>query len=196
MSPVVQQILTLVGVLLGAGATFTATTLTERAKWRRGLDTRWDEKRMTAYVEYADALKRYTQLAYRLAATQGYRTKSHPIDLEEGERELADASSRRTVKWESVLLLGSPAAVAAGRKWHEAAWELRFGTTEPASDPESFQPLYKEVVDCRDAFYACARADLGVRSGALPPSYRELRPGGGPIERTPEPTPDTAAGPA
>ncbi|MEU4341709.1 hypothetical protein AB0H00_10615 [Nocardia sp. NPDC023852] len=176
MSPIVQQLLTLVGVVLGAGATFTATTFTERAKWRRSHDTRWDDKRLTAYIEYASALKSYVQVAYRLAAARGYATNSEPIDLDVGGRALAEASTERTVKWEVVLLLGSPAAVSAARRWHEAAWKFSSATGGDEVDQDAYDRYYKELALRRDDFYACARADLEVRSGALPASYRDWLP--------------------
>ncbi|WP_253808223.1 hypothetical protein [Nocardia amikacinitolerans] len=122
VSPIVQPLVTLAGVLLGAAATFTATAVAERAKWRRSQDALWDDRRLTAYGEYANALKEYVQLVYRLSATRGYPATAQPIDLEEGLAALATVDSERTVKWEAVLLLGSPRAVAAARSWHEAAW--------------------------------------------------------------------------
>ena len=57
MNPVVTQILTIAGVLLGAGATFVVTTTTERIRWQRTQSTRWDDKRLAAYTEYANAVK-------------------------------------------------------------------------------------------------------------------------------------------
>ncbi|WP_234391161.1 hypothetical protein [Nocardia suismassiliense] len=168
--------LTIGGVLLGAGATYTATTFTERAKWQRSHDTRWDDKRLIAYMEYANALKRYVRVVYRLAAASGYPTNSEPIDLEDGKQALAEAAADRSVKWETVLLLGSPQAVGAARKWHEAAWKFRSATRGGEVDHDAYYRHYRELTLRRDEFYACARADLGVNSGALPPSNRDPLP--------------------
>jgi hypothetical protein len=66
---VVQQIVTILGVLAGAGASFAATSLIERSKWKRAHAVRWDERRLNAYVAYANAVKRMNHLSLRLAAT-------------------------------------------------------------------------------------------------------------------------------
>jgi hypothetical protein len=57
VEPFLQQLPTLVGVLIGAAATYGATSLTERARWRRAQAVRWDEKKVNAYAEYANAVK-------------------------------------------------------------------------------------------------------------------------------------------
>lgn len=176
MSPIVQQLLTLLGVLLGAGATYTATTFTERAKWRRSHETRWDDKRLVAYSEYANALKRYAQVAYRLAATRGYPAAAQPIDIDAGLDELAAAEAEKTVKWEMVLLLGSPEAVAAGRLWTEVAWRLSHVAQGRAMDHDMYIGLFETQGRRRNEFYECARADLGVQSGALPPGDQAWLP--------------------
>jgi hypothetical protein len=49
----VQQLPALIGVLVGALATYAATSAAERARWRRTQSVRWDDKRLTAYAEDA-----------------------------------------------------------------------------------------------------------------------------------------------
>lgn len=187
MNPVVQQLLTLVAVVLGAGSTFAATTLTERAKWRRSQDARWDDKRLAAYSEYANVLKQYVQVSYRLAAARGYPAVALPIDIEAGLQALAEAEAEKTVKWESVLLLGSPEAVAAARAWNRAAWELGWPARGHVIEHSEYVRLYSEMGRRRNDFYECARADLGVISGELPPGDRPwLPPGGGGNQVPPE----------
>ncbi|MFI6870847.1 hypothetical protein [Nocardia sp. NPDC050406] len=176
MNPVVQQLLTLLAVVLGAGSTFAATTLTERAKWRRSQDTRWDDKRLAAYSEYANALKQYVQVSYRLAAARGYPAVAQPIETEAGLRALADAEAEKTIKWEAVLLLGSPEAVAAARAWNRAAWDLGWPARGHAVEHAEYIRMYAEMGRRRNEFYECARADLGVRSGELPPGDQPWLP--------------------
>ncbi|WP_460721764.1 hypothetical protein [Nocardia heshunensis] len=165
-------------MVLGAGSTFAATTLTEQAKWRRGQDTRWDDKRLAAYSEFANALKQYVQVSFRLAAARGYPATAQPIDTDTGLQLLAEAEAEKTVKWEAVLLLGSPEAVAAAREWNRAAWELGWPARGHAIEHSEYVRLYSEMGRRRNEFYECARADLGVRSGELPPGDRPwLAPG-------------------
>ncbi|WP_433201769.1 hypothetical protein ACQP1G_10915 [Nocardia sp. CA-107356] len=176
MSQVVQQLVTLVGVVLGASGTFAATTMTERAKWRRSQDTRWDDRRLNAYMDYANALKGYVQVSFRMAATQGYPIASEPIDMDVGVQALTEANADRSVRWEAVLLLGSPAAVEAGRSWHQAAWGFSWAVRKRQIDDTVFVERYEDMGRKRDHFYACARADLGVISGTLPSGDRAWLP--------------------
>ncbi|UGT43055.1 hypothetical protein LTV02_06585 [Nocardia yamanashiensis] len=169
MGAATQQLLTLVGVLVGASATFTASSLTERAKWRRSQDTRWDDKRLAAYSDYANALKSYIALAHRISAARGYPATIQPIDIDEGLRLLAAADTERSVKWETVVLLGSPAAVSAARRWQKAGWELGNVAQGHGTGHQEYRQHYQSMSQCRNDFYTCARADLGIRSGDLQP---------------------------
>ncbi|MFD1051576.1 hypothetical protein ACFQ1S_41515, partial [Kibdelosporangium lantanae] len=104
MNPIVAQILTIAGVLLGSAATFVATTTTERIRWRRTQSTRWDDKRLMAYTEYANAVKRSVRLCRRIAETRNLLTTGEPIDVDAAFTELAEAETERAMKWETVLL--------------------------------------------------------------------------------------------
>ncbi|MCM6778524.1 hypothetical protein NDR87_34080 [Nocardia sp. CDC159] len=181
MNPVVQQLITLAAVVLGGASTFTVTTLIERGKWQRSQDVRWDDKRLVAYSEYANALKQYVQVSYRLAAARGYPAVAQPIDLEGGLQELAAAEAEKTVKWETVLLLGSPEAVAAARAWNRAAWELGWAAKgQVVFEQADYLRRNAEMGRRRNEFYACARRDLGVTTGELPPGDQQwLSPGTG-----------------
>ncbi|MFB7717046.1 hypothetical protein [Nocardia sp. NPDC056100] len=178
MSSVMQQLLPLVGVVLGVGTTFAATSMNERAKWRRSHGTRWDDKRLAAYSEYANSLKQYVQVSYRLAAARGYPAVALPIDIDAGLQALAEAEADKTIKWETVLLLGSPEAVAAARSWNRAAWELGWPARGHAMEHAEYLRLYSEMGRRRNAFYESARADLGVLTGALPPGDQPWMPPG------------------
>ncbi|WP_245910435.1 hypothetical protein [Nocardia amikacinitolerans] len=158
--------------------TFAATTLIERAKWRRNQDGRWDDKRLAAHSEYANSVKTCAQLAYRVTATRGYPANDQPID---GLMALASADADRTVKWESVLLLGSPAAISASaaRHWHEGMWKLSLVARLQDVDHAVYVELFDSIGRRRNEFYECARADLGIRSGTLPPDDRAWLPPAG-----------------
>jgi hypothetical protein len=68
MTPFLDQLPALLGVLLGSTATFGVTVLYERRKWRREHSVRWFERRATAYMEYAHAIKKVVWVAAQLAA--------------------------------------------------------------------------------------------------------------------------------
>lgn len=178
VSPVVQQLLTLAAVVLGAGGTFSATTLIERSKWRRNLDTRWDDKRLAAYEGYANALKKTHDVCQQLSAANGYPADRRPIDRDAGLRAYAEADAERTLKWEAVLLLGSPAAIAAARQWQKAIWEFRYFVLEEETDHARYLRLFEAMGRLRNEFYECARADLGIKSGTLPAEFGAWLPPG------------------
>ncbi|WP_255495334.1 hypothetical protein [Nocardia sp. GTS18] len=168
MNSVVQQLITVAGVLLGAGATFAGAALTERAKWRRTQQSRWDDRRLVAYSEFAHALKNYSVVSMRMAAARGFPSSGQAIPAEEGEGLLLEADSEKTLKWEMVLLLGSPEAVAAARAWNKAVWELSLVARGAEISHEDYIRAFEAAGHKRNAFYECARNDLGVRIGELP----------------------------
>ncbi|MGW6421095.1 hypothetical protein ACWF82_00315 [Nocardia sp. NPDC055053] len=174
-----QQVLTMAGVLLGGGTTFVLTTWTERSRWRRAEQSKWDDRRLVAYNEFAHALKQYALISMRLSAARGFPNAGQPIDLEEGLRALVDADSEKSLKWEIVLLLGSPEAVAAARRWNKAAWELGYVAMGADMAHDEYVRKYEEMGRLRNEFYECARGDLGVRSGELPPGNKAWLPPGG-----------------
>jgi hypothetical protein len=168
VNPIVAQVLTILGVLLGAGATFAATTATERARWRRTQSSRWDDRRLMAYTDYANAVKRSVRLCRRIAETRKLLPTGQPIDVDAAFGEFADAETERALKWETVLLLGDPATIFAARAWHEQVWRLERILREGTAKEDTFVDAYKDTMRLRNDFYACARADLHVTSGTLP----------------------------
>ncbi|MEU5532366.1 hypothetical protein [Streptomyces sp. NPDC020362] len=176
MNAVLQQVLTIIGVLAGVVASYGAATMTERSKWKRSQSTRWDEKRLTAYSEYANAVKLSVRVCYRIAAGRNLVPAGQPIDPEAGVIALAEIENERAAKWETVLLLGEPATISAARTWHESVWRLEMLTRRQGVDSATFVAAYKESVRLRNVFYAKARCDLGVLSGEIPsPTFGSLR---------------------
>jgi hypothetical protein len=177
VNPIVAQVLTIAGVLLGSAATFIATTTTERIRWRRTQFARWDDKRLMAYTEYANAVKRSVRLCRRIAETRNLLTTGQPIDLDAAFADLAEAETERALKWETVLLLGDPATISAARAWHEQVWRLESILHEDSPGETSFIDAYKKTMRLRNDFYTRARADLDVTSGTLPElTWNSLEP--------------------
>lgn len=81
---------------------------------------------------------------------------------------LEDADGARARVWEPVLLLGDPQTVAAARAWHQAVWRLVWFARGRLTAVEQWEPSMRETEVARDAFYDCARRDLGVRGEAVP----------------------------
>jgi hypothetical protein len=167
MNALLQQLPTLIGVLVGAGASFLATSAGERARWRRAQATRWDKRRVDAYAEYGHAVKNMIYIATRIAAFRGHHQVLHPLPPDEGLQLLATADQERGAKWETVLLLGNPATVAAARDWHRSVWRLEHFAQGRAGVEDDWNEAVLQTVQTRQKFYEAARRDLGV--GGVPP---------------------------
>lgn len=168
MNPIVTQALTIAGVLLGSAATFIVTSTTERTRWRRAQAARWDDRRLIAYSEYANAVKHMVRLCRRIAETKSLLPTGHAIDVESAFADLAEAETQRASKWEAVLLLGEPATISAARKWYEQVWRLEHILREEHPDEASFSRNYHDAMRLRNEFYTHARKDLDITSGQLP----------------------------
>ncbi|WP_433729664.1 hypothetical protein ACQP0C_00995 [Nocardia sp. CA-129566] len=197
MTSLVQQLPALIGVLLGAAATYWSTSAAERARWRRAQAIRWDEKRLTAYTEYARAVKKVIGIAVRIAAHQGIHPDIDKLPLDEGLLALASAEEERTMKWESVLMLGSEEAVDAARRWHESSFRLQLIATGRVSDVPWVQAV--EVASrARRSFYEVVRKDIGLTIRGSSQSYewqlarfvQIANPPDDAQRRTPPPTPN------
>jgi hypothetical protein len=177
VNPIVAQVLTIAGVLLGSAATFVVTFTTERARWRRARSDRWDDKRLLAYSEYANSVKHMVRLCRRIAETMGLLSTGQPTDLDSAFADLAEGETQRAARWENVLLLGYPETIASARAWSEQVWALERILRQPHPDASSFDEAYRAAMRLRNEFYANARRDLDITSGPLPElTWRSLRP--------------------
>lgn len=166
----ISQLLVLAGVVIGALASYLTTAATERARWKRALDSRWDDRRVDAYASYAQALKDEISISSRIAAARRIAVNRRPLSIDEGNLELlASAGIKRAAAWETVLLLGNPDTVEAARNWHETVWRLEgFARGEITGSPDDWEDARSKVNHARSVFYKAARKDLQVRGGDLP----------------------------
>jgi hypothetical protein len=172
VEPLLAQLPALLGVLLGAFSTIIAAAVNDRLRWRRSISFRWDEARLAAYADYARAVKGCYTVATRVAASRQPTLSPSPLDPDTGRLRLADAHDERTKAWESMLLLGDPAAVQAAREWRAAVWRLEelalAGTVSAEVLLERWRELTVEVNVARDRFYEAARQSLLVQGGPVP----------------------------
>lgn len=172
-SLLVEQLPALIGVCVGALATYGTTFLTERTRWRRERAVRWDDARMRAYAEYGNAVKKVLHLAVRIAVGRGFPHSIEPLAPDaEAMEALGDADGARARAWESVLLLGDPQTISAARTWHETVWRLMLFAQGQRTSAEQWELSIREANLARDNFYDCARRDLGVRGEAVPTPAR------------------------
>ena len=165
-----SQLLILAGVVIGALASYLTTAATERARWRRTLDSRWDDRRIDAYAAYAQAVKDIIRLSSRIVASRGIGGEGPPLaPSQESFDLLASAGAARARAWETVLLLGHPDTVAAARNWHESVWRLEwFARGLITGDNEEWEKARSAANTARSLFYQSARKDLQVHGGILP----------------------------
>ncbi|MET8280058.1 hypothetical protein [Micromonospora sp. NPDC005174] len=167
MGTLLTQLPALLGVLVGTLGTILATSLADRARWRRSQNVRWDERRLDAYVDYAHALKESYAVALRMTAHLRPGSHSHPIDRDEGLVRLADSDARRTVVWENLLLLGDEPTVVAAANWRDAIWQVERLARGIVGAPTGISEQLARVNEARDGYYRAARKSLGVRGGSV-----------------------------
>ncbi|MGW0905147.1 hypothetical protein [Streptomyces sp. NPDC002853] len=164
-----DQLPALIGVVVGSVGSYAAQSLTERRRWKIQKLERWDEKRFETYIRYGNALKVQLRIAQRIGAAMGYTDVTDPLEPSHGFTELAEAESHRAAEWESMLLVGDAATIAAARKWHEAVWTIELLVREGVSASTDWARAHEIASAARDRFYESARGDLGI-GGAPPPS--------------------------
>ncbi|MGW4567058.1 hypothetical protein ACWEN3_33235 [Streptomyces sp. NPDC004561] len=148
----ISQIVTLAGVLVGALTSYLSVTMAERAKHRRTMATRWDQRKLDTYIEYAACVKEVVDAAKRswLAEEGSEASREFTTMMEEGER-------RRSALFEALVLLADPQAVMAAHHVNVALWEIlgQARAHEPSSAVGEFHELLNK-------YHERAREDLGI----------------------------------
>lgn len=99
----VQGAITIAAVLVGALGTFLATERVERTRWTREHATRWDERKLQVYTEYAASVKMAIIRSRSILGGLGLSPTLTPISREEGLPLLALDENSRSEKLESVM---------------------------------------------------------------------------------------------
>ncbi|MFH8798453.1 hypothetical protein ACH4F6_02455 [Streptomyces sp. NPDC017936] len=165
MSSFVQQLPTLLGVVIGALGSYLALARSDRERFRRERGERWEERRLAVYAEYARTLKKSVTLTYRVAAHLGNDPHPHPLSLEEAEPLLAQAAEARDPSGEALLMLGSREVVERARTWVTAVLEMERFLRSGTRDPRAWQALLEGQRAGREGYYAAVRDDLGLPPG-------------------------------
>lgn len=150
------QIVTLVGVLIGALTSYLATATAERAKFRRTMATRWDERKLDTYIEYITCIKELMR-----AAREALRARDRGEDPTEALTEMEAIESRRSVLFESFILLSDEAAADTAHVVNERAWDLLRVTRDPANGESALADV--TLVTALNALHDAARTDLAIR---------------------------------
>jgi hypothetical protein len=165
MNPWTVQLLTLLGVVIGALASFFSTRYLERSRWQRDETVRWGTRRLDCYSEFASALKRFIGISHRLAAGLGLPATAQNLDLETGLPALASAKEELYVRWEQILMLGNPSTIIAARQWRKAAEKLEQFARGLQEEPSEWMKAEKDSVEAREHFYKAVRDELAIFNG-------------------------------
>ncbi|MFI6153321.1 hypothetical protein ACIBCA_11555 [Kitasatospora sp. NPDC051170] len=148
----ITQIVTLVGVLLGALTSFVATGWAEQVKHRRLMASRWGERKLDTYVQYATCVKEISAVAKRaVEAEAGSEGRAEFLATME------KAEIQRSALFEMLVLLASPAAVEAAKAVNAVLWEF-----ETAAREHTVVANGVVLVELLNAYHLQARLDLGV----------------------------------
>ncbi|MEU1197681.1 hypothetical protein ABZ446_15800 [Streptomyces sp. NPDC005813] len=152
----ITQIVTLAGVLIGALTSYLSVTAAERARHRRTIATRWDERKLNTYIEYAACVKEVADASKfaRLAVDGSDAFDRFIAAMEEGER-------RRSALFEALVLLATPPAVAAAHEVNVALWKM-----EAEAREHQPPPVLGDLHERLNSYHERAREDLGIYQDA------------------------------
>ncbi|MFG2964604.1 hypothetical protein ACGFZS_15115 [Streptomyces sp. NPDC048288] len=183
MSGVLDQLPTLIGVVVGGLMSYVVGALTERSRWRRQQEIRWDSQLLQAYSEYGHAVKDCATRYQRFAAHRGLT--NHPAPLEPTETELeqaADVEGRRSALVEALSLLANAETAQAVQILNRSVWHLEWlARGQLTGNPSTWAQAFSEYRAARAEFYRHARrslqiADMGqVREAPWPPPWRPVQ---------------------
>jgi len=142
--------------------------LLDRSRWQREEALRWATKRLECYSEFGSDLRQFISIAWRITAGLGFPSNAQPLDSASGLAALADAEDEVSVKAERLLMIGSPAVIAAAQEWRHAAWHLEWFARGRKDDLVEYTQALQERREAQKRFYSAVRADLGIVSGEIP----------------------------
>ncbi|MEZ7002822.1 hypothetical protein [Streptomyces sp. AD55] len=149
------QLITLAGVLVGALASFLASSMAERAKFRREMATRWDERKLDAYIQYTSCVKEILR-----AARAVFAAREAGEDRSPGLAAMESAESKRSLLFEGLVLLADEDAARIADRINERTWAV----LRQARDPEGADGTPEEarlaVIHALNDFHKAAKADL------------------------------------
>ncbi|MYS60442.1 MULTISPECIES: hypothetical protein [Streptomycetaceae] len=147
-----SQIVTLIGVVVGALTSYLATTAAERVRHRRKLETRWDKRKLSTYIEYVTLVK-----AAQGAAKQAWE---NPEVRAEALARMEAAERKRSLAFEALVLLAHPRAVVAAHEVNRVLWQALEAARQPTEEP----PPTDLLIEAMNLLHEETRRDLGVSS--------------------------------
>ncbi|MEU2878352.1 hypothetical protein [Streptomyces sp. NPDC007070] len=151
------QIITLVGVLIGALTSYFATAVAERAKFRRQMATRWDQRKLDTYIEYVTCVKEIQR-----AAMDAGRARDKGEDASDALKRMDESEHRRSVLFEAFVLLSDKRAAAAAHAVNQRTWEVLRTARRSSGGTAELQEI--PLVEALNVLHEAARSDLAISS--------------------------------
>ncbi|CAM5333530.1 hypothetical protein Sdia_59070 [Streptomyces diastaticus subsp. diastaticus] len=124
----------------------------ERAKFRREMTTRWDERKLDTYIQYVTCVKEISR-----AAMAAGRARDQGTDPSEALWEMETSENKRSILFETFVLLGNDKAATAAHEVNRRTWELLRAARKPDSGAAA---LDVPLVEALNGLHQAARADL------------------------------------
>ncbi|CAL9474754.1 hypothetical protein [Streptomyces albus] len=155
------QIITLVGVLIGALTSYLVTVTAERAKFRRTMATRWDERKLDTYIAYVSCIKEIHR-----AAMEAARARDNGEDAAEALARMEANEDKRSVLFETFVLLADESAAAAAHTVNQRTWDLLTRARDASNGLHAMRAV--TLVQALNTLHEAARKDLAItRTGPL-----------------------------
>ncbi|OKK10280.1 hypothetical protein [Streptomyces sp. CB02400] len=151
------QIITLVGVLIGALTSYFATAMAERTKLRHLMATRWDERKLDTYIEYVSCIKEIQR-----AAMDAGRARDQGKDPSDALTEMEGNEKKRSILFETFVLLSDDRAATAAHAVNQRTWELLRTARVPSNGTAELRPI--PLVEALNVLHEAARSDLTISS--------------------------------
>jgi hypothetical protein len=170
---IAAQLFTLVGVALGATASYLFSSLNERERHRREVAKGWEGRKYDNFVAFVEDIKTMAHYCRRMAAALNLEERAvagDKLEVVEGSPLLAEANQRRAISLERLGLLSDVGTIAAAYQLNEAIWVLEWIVEGqiPGAGQEHWERAVARFMDAFDAFHRCARLELGVPGGHVP----------------------------
>lgn len=155
------QLITLAGVIVGALASFLSTSWADRSRFRRVLETRWDERKLDVYAEYVSCVKAEVRIARKYSEPDIAQQETPSVS------DLDAAEALRSNLFEKLVLLADPRVTEAAHVVNRELWDLLRIVTH-ASTPEESRRAADKVIAALNGLHVVARQDLGMRNLPTP----------------------------
>lgn len=160
-----SQLITIAAVLLGGLTSFVTTRLSERANFRRALATRWDGRRLDAYVDYVGSSRAQIHAAVLLyEARHGLRQLDSTVTALAAE--LMACDGRRALAFERVMMLAGQDVIEASHDLNRAVLEIDWRSRDlTQGDIDAWRQLHRQAFSAINVLHGHIRVDLGVSGG-------------------------------